>query len=282
LISAIFNWLICFLMIIFSLKYSVTNSEIMNDKLLASSLIMQVERVSLAASIGSAYLLQDISFRVNRGDRLVIIGPSGAGKTSLLRLLNRLSTPTTGSIELEDRSIKEIPVISLRRQVVLVPQEAKLLGMSVEETLAYPLVLQQLPKGEIRQRLETWRTALGISEKWLERNELQLSLGQRQLVAIARALIMQPKILLLDEPTSALDFGSATHLLNILRQLTEDGHLTIIMVNHQLELVQHFANRILYLEAGKLQEDRATTELDWQQIQEKLLQAKTKEAQEWL
>ena len=269
-------------MIIFSLKYSVTNSEIMNDKLLASSLIMQVERVSLAASIGSAYLLQDISFRVNRGDRLVIIGSSGAGKTSLLKLLNHLSTPTTGSIELEDRSIKEIPVISLRRQVVLVPQEAKLLGMSVEETLAYPLVLQQLPKEEIRQRVETWRTALGISEKWLERNELQLSLGQRQLVAIARALIMQPKILLLDEPTSALDFGSATHLLNILRQLTEDGHLTIIMVNHQLELVQHFANRILYLEAGKLQEDRATTELDWQQIQEKLLQAKTKEAQEWL
>jgi D-methionine transport system ATP-binding protein len=260
----------------------VANGEIMNNKPISLSPIMQVKEVSLAASIGSAYLLQDISFQVNRGDRLVIIGPSGAGKTSLLRLLNRLSTPTIGLIELEDRSINEIPVIGLRRQVVLVPQEAKLLGMRVEEALAYPLVLQQLPKKEINQRVETWRTALGISEKWLEQNELQLSLGQRQLVAIARALIMQPKILLLDEPTSTLDFGSATHILNILRQLTEDGHLTVIMVNHQLELVQHFANRILYLEAGKLQEDRATTELNWQQIQEKLLQAKAKEAREWL
>ncbi|MBE9167948.1 ATP-binding cassette domain-containing protein [Pleurocapsales cyanobacterium LEGE 06147] len=248
----------------------------------SSSLIMQVERVSLAASIGSAYLLQDISFQVNRGDRLVIIGPSGAGKTSLLRLLNRLSTPTSGSIELENHSINEIPIIGLRRQVVLVPQEAKLLGMRVEEALAYPLILQKLPKGEIRQRVETWRTALGIPEQWLERNELQLSLGQRQLVVIARALIMQPKVLLLDEPTSALDLGSINHLHNILKQLTENSHLTIVMVNHQLELVRHFANRILYLEAGKLQEDRTTTELNWQQIQEKLLQAKAKEAQEWL
>ncbi len=260
----------------------------MTNKPISSSLkdvcpspaIVQVEQVSLAASIGSAYLLQDISFEVNRGDRLVILGPSGAGKTSLLRLLNRLSTPTTGAIKLEDCSITDIPVIDLRRQVVLVPQEAKLLGMSVEEALAYPLVLQQLPKPEIRQRVETWRTALGISEKWLERNELQLSLGQRQLVAIARALIMQPKVLLLDEPTSTLDFGSANHLLNILKQLTEDERLTVIMVNNQLELVRHFANRILYLEAGKLQEDRLTTELNWQQIQEKLLQAKTKEARE--
>jgi D-methionine transport system ATP-binding protein len=243
---------------------------------------MQVEQVSLAASIGSGYLLQDISFQVNQGDRLVIIGPSGAGKTSLLRLLNRLNTPTNGSIKLENCSIKEIPVISLRRQVALVPQEAKLLGMRVEEALTYPLVLQQLPKREINQRVETWRTALGISEKWLEQTELQLSLGQRQLVAIARALIMQPQILLLDEPTSALDFGSANHLLNILKQLSENGHLTVIMVNHQLELVRNFANRILYLEAGKLQENQAKSELNWQQIQEKLLQAKEKEAQEWL
>jgi D-methionine transport system ATP-binding protein len=164
----------------------VANGEIMNNKPIPSSPIMQVKEVSLAASIGSAYLLQDISFQVNRGDRSVIIGPSGAGKTSLLRLLNRLSTPTIGSIELEARSINEIPVIGLRRQVVLLPQEAKLLGMRVEEALAYPLVLQQLPKKQINQRVETWRTALGISEKWLEQHKLQLSLGQRQLVAIAQ------------------------------------------------------------------------------------------------
>ncbi len=97
------------------------------------SSIGKIQNISSLAkhSIGSAFLLQDISFEVNRGDRLVILGSSGAGKTSLLRLLNRLSTPTTGSIKLEDRSITEIPVIDLRRQVVLVPQEAKLLGAPV-------------------------------------------------------------------------------------------------------------------------------------------------------
>lgn len=247
-----------------------------------STSIIELQQVSLTASIGSAYLLQDVSFKVDRGDKLAIIGATGSGKTTLLRLLNRLSTPTNGEIYLEEKPLSQIPVIQLRQQIVLVPQEPKLLGMSAQETLAYPLTLQKLPLKEIRQRVETWRNALQIPQEWLERNELQLSLGQRQLISIARGLIMQPKILLLDEPTSALDVGIANHLLTLLNQLTEDGHTTIIMVNHQLELMQNFAHRILYLETGRLQEDVAANQSNWQRLQAKLLQKKIQEAEEWL
>ena len=244
--------------------------------------IMELQEASLAASVGSAYLLQDVSFSVDRGDKLAIIGATGSGKTTLLRLLNRLNTPTNGTIYLEEKPLSQIPVIQLRQQVVLVPQEPKLLGMSVQETLVYPLTLQKLPSKEISQRVETWRNALRIPQEWLERNELQLSLGQRQLIAIARGLIMQPKVLLLDEPTSALDVGIANHILTILSQLTEDGNTTIVMVNHQLELIRDFARRIIYLETGRVQEDLAADRANWRRLQEKLLQKEAAEAEEWL
>ncbi len=244
--------------------------------------IIQLKNISLTASVGSAYLLQDISFSFDCGDKLAIVGATGSGKTTLLRILNHLNTPTTGTIYLEEKPFSQIPVIQLRKQVVLVPQEPKLLGMSVSETLAYPLKLQKLPPQEIRQRVETWTNLLQIPQKWLERDELQLSLGQRQLVSIARGLIMQPKVLLLDEPTSALDIGIANNLLTVLDRLNENNHTTIVMVNHQLELVHNFARRIIYLETGKIQEDIVADRANWQRIQAKLLQKERSEAEEWL
>ena len=246
-----------------------------------SDSILYLEQVSLAASIGSAFLLQNISFEVNQGDKIAIIGASGAGKTSLLRLLNRLSSPTQGKIYLETISLTQIPVIRLRQQVILVPQEPKLLGMTVKEALIYPLQLQALATAEIHQRLDTWLDRLRIPQEWLERHELQLSLGQRQLIAIARALIMQPKILLLDEPTSALDIGTANHLLTVLDRLVREYNLTILMVNHQLELIQNFADRLLYLTAGQLEVDTPNTNTAWQQLRQKLLQAQSESDLDW-
>jgi D-methionine transport system ATP-binding protein len=243
--------------------------------------LMELREVSLNASIGSSYLLQNISFRVDRGDRVAIIGASGAGKTSLLRLLNRLSSPSAGSIYFEDRDLEEISVVQLRTQVVLIPQESKLLGMTVRDAIAYPLKLQQLPKAEIQQRLETWVNNLNIADDWLDRNELQLSLGQRQLVAIARGLVMQPKILLLDEPTSALDLGIVDRLLTILEKLSRENETAIIMVNHQLEQAQKFARRILYLDRGNLIEDLQSDRLDWPNLRDRIVGSETEMAEEW-
>lgn len=243
---------------------------------------LRVDQVSLTASLGSQYLLSNISFEGCRGDRICLIGPSGAGKSSLLRLLNRLSEPTSGAIYLENQNIRQIPVIELRRQVMLVPQEPKLLGMTVREALAYPLLLQQLPKRQIEERLETSRELLHLPGEWLERSELQLSVGQRQLVAIARALVIQPKILLLDEPTSALDAGIASHVLRVLSELAVKDNLTVLMVNHQLDMAQLFCNRVLYLEQGQLRQDKQAEQMNWKQLRENLMQAEAQIAQEWL
>lgn len=247
---------------------------------------LQLKQVSLVTSLGGKItgspILTDISFEVFGGDRICLIGPSGAGKTSLLRLLNRLSEPTSGAIYLENQDIKKIPVIQLRRQIMLVPQEPKLLGMTVKEALAYPLVLQQLPKQEIQLRIEDCREQLHIPGDWLERTELQLSVGQRQLVAIARALITQPKILLLDEPTSALDAGIASHVLAVLTDLTLQGKMTILMINHQLDMAQLFCTRVLYLQEGQLLQDVPVTQIDWAQLRETLVQAEARASQEWI
>jgi D-methionine transport system ATP-binding protein len=227
-------------------------------------------------------ILTDISFAVDKGDRICLVGPSGAGKSSLLRLLNRLSDPTHGKIYLDGRDIGKIPPIQLRRQVMLLPQEPKLLGMTVREALAYPLVLQQLPKHTIQERVETYRERLRIPEDWLGRTELQLSVGQRQLVAIARALVVQPQILLLDEPTSALDAGIASRVLGVLKNLTQTEPLAVLMVNHQLDLAERFATRVFYLQAGQLLQDTPAEQVNWQQLRERLIQAEARTTEEWL
>ncbi|MGL5034765.1 MAG: ATP-binding cassette domain-containing protein, partial [Microcystaceae cyanobacterium] len=138
--------------------------------------ILRMAAVSVTDANGFENLLDSISFTLNRGDRLGIMGPSGAGKTTLLRLLNRLIEPSQGTIFFEEKSFLEWPVIALRRQIVLVPQEPKLLGMKVQESLAYPLKLQSLSSQEIQSRIHQICDRLQIPDDWLERNELQLSL----------------------------------------------------------------------------------------------------------
>jgi len=240
---------------------------------------LQLRQVSLSASIGSQDLLQDISFDVTRGDRIAIVGPSGAGKTSLLRLLNRLSEPSTGVILFENQDYRQIPVLQLRQQIVLVPQESKLLGMTVQDAIAYPLVLRKLPKQQIQQQVSHWIETLHIPVEWLDRNELQLSVGQRQLVAIARALVIQPKILLLDEPTSALDAGKTSHLVEVLTDLATQT--TILMVNHQLEIAELFCTRVLHFQQGRLIQDEPASSINWHKLRESLIQAEAKVVAEW-
>ncbi|NDJ23056.1 ATP-binding cassette domain-containing protein [Nostoc sp. B(2019)] len=258
---------------------------------------LKLEQVNLFAKLKTQLsgnqqgypILQDISLEVLLGDRstntygerLAIVGSSGAGKTSLLRLLNRLIEPSSGKIYLENQEYRQIPVIQLRQEVTLVLQESKLLGMTVQQALAYPLVLRGLPKQTIQQRVSDWIEQLHIPSEWLGRTELQLSAGERQLVAIARALVTQPKILLLDEPTSALDAATASRVMQVLIQLSQTHQTTILMVNHQLELAQTFCTRLLHLKQGHLWANQSASEINWVNLRESLMQAEAQAAEEW-
>ncbi len=244
--------------------------------------VLRLEQVTLQATIGADLLLRDISFEVQSGEIVDIVGASGSGKTSLLRLLNGLVSPSQGKIYFAELAVEQYTPVELRRRLVLTPQEPKLLGMKVIDALAYPLQLQQLSESEIRAQIDTWLDLLRIPAEWLMKTELQLSLGQRQLVAIARALMMKPQVILLDEPTSALDVGTATYLLKVLEKLNREQNLTIIMVNHQLELIQDFGDRLLLLNQGNLLADLPATTANWQQASQKIFQLRSEEAQEWL
>ena len=255
----------------------------MSNLITEQNSLLRLERVSLSVPVGGTGetpVLREISFEVFEGERAAIVGPSGAGKTSLLRLLNRLSEPTGGAIYLENRDCRLIPAIELRRQIVLVMQESKLLGMPVREALAYPLKLRGVKTGEIERRVAIWVERLRIPSDWLWRTEVQLSAGQRQLVALARALVLEPKVLLLDEPTSALDAGRASELVRVLAQLHE-GKATILMANHQLDVAQQFCTRVLHLQAGELVGNMPAGEMDWAKLRQSLIQAEAREAREW-
>ncbi|MCC0179211.1 ATP-binding cassette domain-containing protein [Waterburya agarophytonicola K14] len=243
--------------------------------------ILRLKAVSLQASVGSDFLLHNISWELKQGSKVAVVGASGAGKTSLLRLLNRLASPTKGKIFIRDLPAKRLTTTQLRRQIVLAPQEPKLLGMKVIDALGYPLRLQKLPESEIRQRIETWVNLIRIPDEWFDKTELQLSLGQRQLVGIARSLVMQPEVLLLDEPTSALDIGTATHVFSVLGKLNQSQNLTIVMVNHQLELLVDFCDRILFLNEGRLEEDLPANDTNWDKLRQKILRSHSEQEQEW-
>ncbi|HEY9616967.1 MAG TPA: ATP-binding cassette domain-containing protein [Microcoleaceae cyanobacterium] len=252
---------------------------------------IRAERVSLsprlftsapaATDLPAYYLLKEVSFGVTAGDFIAIVGASGSGKTSLLRLLNRLSEPTSGGLYWQGQPYSTIPVLQLRQHIVLVLQESKLLGMTVQEALAYPLRLRGLSKQAIQQRIGEWSDRLRIPSNWCDRTELQLSVGQRQLVAIARALVTQPPVLLLDEPTSALDVGRSDSVLSVLADLTRSHQLTVMMVTHQLELAQQFCTRLLHLQEGMVQQDCQADTVDWGGLRSSLMQAEQQQQEEW-
>ncbi|QUY45047.1 ATP-binding cassette domain-containing protein [Acaryochloris marina S15] len=227
---------------------------------------LQLQQIDVVTELGNQYLLQNISLDVFTGERIGIIGASGSGKTTLLRLLNRLSSPTAGQILFEQQPLPDWPVLSLRQQLMLVPQEPKLLGMTVQEALAYPLQLQNLPDQDIASRVQTWRQRLGIPEAWLTSTELQLSVGQRQLVSLARACVTEPKLCLLDEPTSALDPGTIDRVIKALTAST----MTLVIASHQYEFLNQICDRILWLNQGKLILDAPMSEIDWADIKAEL------------
>lgn len=233
--------------------------------------ILDFTDVSLRAKVGRGLLLDRISFAISPHSRLAIVGPSGAGKTFLLRLMNRLSEPTSGQITYRQQPLTQYPVLELRRKIGLVMQDSKLLGQSVEDALCYPARLQGVGAAAARRTLQPWLERLKISQDWLGRQSRELSVGQRQRVAIARTIATKPDILLLDEPTAAQDIGYAQHLLAYLA--SSDSLNTVVMVNHQLDFMADWATHVLYLSQGKLVSYQSASQVDWLSLNQSIMVA---------
>lgn len=245
------------------------------------TVVLEMQNVHLQAVGGAAAILRDVSLTVKEGDRLAIVGPSGSGKTHLLRLLNRLSEPSAGQIWYRGQALATVPVRQLRQRIALVLQESRLLGMTVKATLAYPLELQALPADAVQQRLMGWLERLHLPLEWMEARAGELSVGQRQWVAIARCLMMEPDVLLLDEPTAALDIGRGDALIRLLRDPSLSRPTTVLMVTHQLDLAEQFCNRVIYVSQGQIAFEQSAKVADWGQIHQDMLEAERQAAEQW-
>lgn len=209
-----------------------------------------VERLALTDRQSTMLrILSDVHFTLPAAGRLSVIGPSGSGKTSLLRLLNRLDDPAEGRVLLDGVDLCQLDPITVRRRVGMVFQQPFLFNLSVLENMAYPRKLYNQTLGE--EEAVALLEEFGLPADYLTRMGPQLSGGQQQRVAVARALTLQPEVLLLDEPSSALDEQSAELLLAALLSRNTTQELTIIMVTHSTEMMRNFAGEALFIHHGQ-------------------------------
>ena len=198
--------------------------------------------------------LSNINFYVEKGEYVAIMGESGSGKTTLLNILAALDKPTSGEVLLNKRNIvtiKEKEISAFRRDNLgFVFQDFNLLdNFSIRDNILLPLVLENLPVGEMEPRLLPIARKLGIQEL-LEKFPYEVSGGQKQRTAVARALITNPQLILADEPTGALDSKATDSLLSLFHQINQEGQ-TILMVTHSTKAASH-AKRVLFIKDGEV------------------------------
>jgi len=199
--------------------------------------------------------LENINLHVNTGDIFGVIGFSGAGKSTLIRLINYLEQPTSGKVYIEGTDLgtygkKELR--SVRKQIGMIFQHFNLLeSKTIFQNVAIPLILEKKGKDEIKQRVAELLKFVGLSEK-AESYPKELSGGQKQRIGIARALATNPSILLCDEATSALDPKTTDSILELLKRINREYNITILMVTHEMSIIQKVCNRVAVMENGRI------------------------------
>ena len=201
------------------------------------------------------HALKDINLDIPKAQIVGIIGKSGAGKSSLIRTLNGLEAIDTGSILIHQQNIAELShaeLIKTRQKIGMIFQHFNLMSAkTVWENVALPLRIAGYGKAEIEQRVNDVLTLVGLSAKHQDYPS-QLSGGQKQRVGIARALVSQPEILLCDEATSALDPESTANILALLKQINRDLGLTIVLITHEMQVIQEICDQVVVIDHGEI------------------------------
>ncbi|MCL2579422.1 MAG: ATP-binding cassette domain-containing protein [Oscillospiraceae bacterium] len=210
------------------------------------------------------HALKNVSLTINEGDIFGIVGKSGAGKSTMLKLIGLLTEPTTGEIELLGKNVAGITAAQaneIKRNIGTVFQGFNLLMQrSVAGNIAFPLELVKQDKAAIQARCAELAGLVDLSEK-LPAYPAQLSGGQKQRVAIARALATNPKIMLCDEPTSALDSFTTKEILRLIKEINQKLGVTIVIITHEINIVKAICNRMVVLNGGRIAEMGDTSEV---------------------
>lgn len=225
-----------------------------------------IEIKGLSKKYGNNVVLDDVDLTIRVGEVVAIIGPSGTGKSTLLRSINLLEKPERGTVRINDREIdlttrSSREKLELRRCTEMVFQQFNLLKnrTALENVMEGLVVVKKMKKSEARAIAEKHLQKVGMSDR-LFHYPRHLSGGQQQRVAIARALAMDPKLLLMDEPTSALDPELVSEVLQTIKKAANEGN-TILLVTHEMNFVKNVANRIIFLENGKIVADGTPREI---------------------
>lgn len=201
--------------------------------------------------------LRNVSFEIAKGDIYGIIGYSGAGKSTLVRMINALETPTSGNVFIDDRNISNLnkkELRNLRKDIGMIFQQFNLLeSKNIYDNVAIPLKLNGTSKSEIDKRVNELLEFVELSDKKLSYPN-QLSGGQKQRVGIARALATNPSILLCDEATSALDPKTTDSILELLKKVNEVFHITIVIITHEMHVIQKICNKVAVMDYGEVVE----------------------------
>jgi cell division transport system ATP-binding protein len=222
--------------------------------------MIELHRVGKVYAVGPVEVpaLCDVSFRIAKGEFVTLTGPSGSGKTTLLRLLYREDVPTEGEVEVlgdEVSLLSRSQVAALRRSIGIVFQDAKLLpGRTVYENVAFVLRVLGTPRREVTGRVFDALRAVGLSSR-AQAYPAQLSQGEAQRAALARAIARKPLLLIADEPTGNLDEGMAGEVLDILKDIWAGG-TTVLFATHQAFLAAALHRRTLTLQSGRLVKDQ--------------------------
>lgn len=201
--------------------------------------------------------LDDVSFNVQKGEFVAIMGPSGSGKSTLMHMLGALDKPTSGKYELDGEDVEDMSDDDLadirNRKIGFVFQAFNLLPRRTAlQNVMIPMIYAEIPKEERRQRARKYLEMVGLGDR-LDHTSNQLSGGQQQRVAIARALVLDPSIILADEPTGNIASNQAEEIMAIFKKLNSQGH-TIIMITHEPDIAEH-AKRIIQIKDGKIISD---------------------------